>query len=121
MPEQIMENRATSAWMAVLDGLIGDLGRALEQMPATPAPPAAVAANYPPLQAIDQRLAQMQAGLERAEADAGKAQTQLDAVIQPLQQWLAQLRTSHEKLAGGESEIRNPISEIRYPKGMMAR
>jgi hypothetical protein len=110
MPEEITEGGDTSAWMAVLDRLIGELGRTLEQIPAIPAPSSPASADYPPLHAIDQRLSQMQTGLERAEQDASEAERQLAAILDPLQKWLGQIRAGRETLTVQVKVTEAPVS-----------
>jgi hypothetical protein len=98
MSKEDTQARDTSAWMAVLDRLVDDMSRALERMP--PAPPALPAeAGFPALQVIDRHLDEMQAGLQRAEQTADEADRQLAAVLDPLQEWLACMSATQEKLA----------------------
>jgi hypothetical protein len=98
MSKEDPQARDTSAWMAVLDRLVDDMTRALEQMPPASSVPSAEA-GFPPLKVIDRRLDEMQAGLERAEHTADEADRQLAVVLDPIQEWLARMSATQEKLS----------------------
>lgn len=91
------------SWMQVLDrielALAESLARAaLPEGGQPPAPPAGAAEAA--LSALDGRLAEMEACLERAEAEAAGADALLAAEAEALRGWLATLAATRQKLAG---------------------
>jgi hypothetical protein len=92
------EPRSTVAGMAVLEEMQATLGRSLdlavEPDPALPPLGAAM-----PLQSMDERLARLQACLERAEHTAQAADAVLEAEAQAMQRWLEAMRLAGSRLA----------------------
>jgi hypothetical protein len=88
--------------MQVLDrieqALAESLARATLPADDPPAPPAGAAEAA--LAALDGRLAEMEACLERAEREAAGADAPLAAEAEALRGWLTALAATRQKLAG---------------------
>lgn len=94
------EDRPITAWMRVLDEIESSVSRRLA---LAEEPPAATADAGPPaptpLQVLDDRLAQMQARLERAEQDARDADAVLHQEAEAHRRWAEQTATARRRLA----------------------
>jgi hypothetical protein len=92
--------RAAVAWTAVLGQMQTTLGQSLEEaVEPRLAPPPEMSEVPGPLQALDERLAQLQACLERAEQNARAADAVLEAEAQAMQRWLESMRQAGQQLA----------------------
>jgi hypothetical protein len=94
------ESRAVVAWMQVLDRIEHSLGESLAtdleaNIPALPA----VSEPGSPLQRLDERLAGLQASLDRAEGNAAEIDTYLQGEAEHLQGYLDNLHEIQRKLA----------------------
>jgi hypothetical protein len=99
---QTAEPRPVVAWMEVLDRLETTLDRSLalagEPAPAVP-PEDRPAAERTPLRRLDERLAALEAALDRAEANAAEVDAQLAAEAERAQRCVAALAAGRQKLA----------------------
>jgi hypothetical protein len=94
------ESRAVVAWMKVLDRIEHTLGEALafELEAAIPMlPPVAEAGS--PLRPLEERLARLQACLDRAEENAVAIDACLQGEAEWMRHYLDQLRAGQRKLA----------------------
>jgi hypothetical protein len=96
------EPRPVVAWMRVLDRIEDTLGQSLA-LAAEPGPGPAESEPGPraaaPLERLDQRLAQLQACLERAEQNAASTDALLRAETDALQGWIDALAAAGRGLA----------------------
>jgi hypothetical protein len=93
--------------MAVLDRIDATLRESLTRVDALKSPTAAPAPVEPsPLQTLDDRLARMQTCLERAQQHADEADALLVGETDGLQQWLASVGNSRQRLQDWIDRVR---------------
>jgi hypothetical protein len=78
--------------------LVQWLPLAAEPGPAAPAAEGDLAAEKRPLAVLDERLAELQACLDRAERHAAEAEALLTAEVQALEDWLVALAAARQTL-----------------------
>jgi hypothetical protein len=94
------ESRAVVAWMEVLDRIEHSLGESLATDPVANIPALPVMSEPgSPLQRLDERLAGLQACLDRAEANAATIDAALQGEAEYLRRYLDSLREIERKLA----------------------
>jgi len=101
MKDKVASEPRTAAWVAGLNQMQQTLGQSLELAvePGQVPPPEMARAAAVPLQALDERLARLQACLKRAEQNAQEADAVLEAEAQALQRWLETMRQAGRRLA----------------------
>jgi hypothetical protein len=102
VPPLQADSPSLAAWLEVLDAidraLESSLARAAEPAPPPAAPGVGADAARLALEALDGRLAQVQASLERAGQHAAVADAALTAEAEALERWLARAQEGREKL-----------------------
>ena len=90
--------RSQAEWAAILDRIQGDLTRTLGQTPEPAAASEAVAVRVP-LEALDLRVKEIQACLDRAKVCAAETDAQLDSDAETMRLWTNTVKEVREKLA----------------------
>jgi hypothetical protein len=94
-------NGRPDTWMEVLDQMETALAEALARTPEVAVGPAPAEAgpHFESLDHLEQRLAQMQEGLERTERDAQAAEAALQSEAETAGQWVLAMADARRKLA----------------------
>jgi hypothetical protein len=106
MTAEPTEPRPIAAWMRVLDKIEATLAR--QMAPVDEPHPAASDAKTPakaPLQALDDRLAQMAARLEQADRDAAVTDAALRTEGEAYQRWTGTMTATRRKLADWAARV----------------
>jgi hypothetical protein len=93
------ESRAVVAWMEVLDRIEHQLGQSLAADAETSGAPSSAFDPNTAVQRLDERLAGLQASLERAEANAATIDGHLKDEAEHLRRYLDGLHEIERKLA----------------------
>jgi len=99
MTAQATQGRSVAEWMRALAEIEASLARRLAETPEPPpaAPPEAPAVAS--LQALDGRLAELQAGRDQAERHAAEADKALRTEAESYQQWTDRTTAARRRLA----------------------
>ena len=93
------EERPIAAWMQALDEIARAVHRRLAHVESVEASPEPGSPTSTPLQILDDRLAQMQARLGRAERDADEADQVLRTEGEAYQRWTEAMAAARRGLA----------------------
>jgi hypothetical protein len=91
------------AWMEVLERIQTGLGQSLQLAEDPALPPPADSPAVQPLEVLGQRLAQLQACLDRAEQNADTVDRLLDAEAEAVRQWLQRTEAVRQKVAAWDT------------------
>ena len=93
------KDRPVAAWMEVLDQIEGAVGPRLAHTEEPAPSPEPTAVSRTPLHVLDERLARIQARLDRAEGDARETDEVLRVEAEAFQRWTETAATARRRLA----------------------